>query len=614
MDSQGGRRPLVLRALGLTTLALLASVIFAGKASADSDIATVFSFGAAPGQAISMTGLSVTNNGPDPAAGVTLEGTLPDTDDAGNAVTWQVFVAKGTPLSTFLVGIDVLELQGPPFGAEPCQFTGPTTYRCDIGPLAVGEKRMLVAFPTWDGPIISGGRVQGNTYTATLVGGTDPDLSNNSDDFNFLNNAFMLMDDPDPSQRRLEIVEVSPPPSGVYKAGDTVTFQVTSEVVVLSYGGSFTMVAPDGVEVTCGGDAVCLTGGSFAYTGTPGRLLVSMIAPRSSLNPDNPFPDFPLDGLFSYQGTLSVKLPDEPAGCQPGQQVTLDFELKQRPVMGGSGLAYRPAIMEQTSVPVECPTLTESPVDSPPAGYDVAVTKRASKSRIGVGEQVTYRIVARNLGSGAAKNVVVTDRLPAGLRVQSTKAQRGSCTTKGQTVRCSLGALAAGQRVAITVNAVATRAGVMRNTARIDAAGSDPQGNNRASAQVRVLRPRIAVTKRASARTVRAGETVTFALRVSNPSRYTARQVRVCDQLPDGLVYLRSTGKMILRGGQHCWALGSLKPGAAKTVRVTVRALHGAKGTKTNQVRASSPDTRSVRAQSTVRVIGTPARGGGVTG
>lgn len=613
MDSQGFRRRLASRTLYATVLALLALAISAATASADSDIETNFAFGAASGQAISMTGLSITNNGPDPAAGVRLEGFLPDTDDAGNPVTWQIFVAKVTPIPSFLVTIDVLELQGPPFGAEPCQFTGPTNYRCDIGPLAVGEKRMLVAIPTWDGVITSPGRVLDNTYTATLIGGTDPDLANNSDNFDFLNNAFMLMTDPVPSQRELKIEQVAPPASGTYKPGDTVTFQVTSKVMSPNYGGSLTMSAPDGVEVGCSGDAICLTGGSHAYTGTPDRIFVAMVPPKSTTIPESPYPDIPIDGEFSHQGTLAVKLPDQPEGCRPGSQVTLDFELNQRPVMGGSGIAYMPAIKEQVSVLVECPT-PAAPVGSDAAPYDVAVTKRATKNRVGVGERVSFRIVARNLGPGVAEDVVVTDRLPVGLRVQGVKTQRGNCTGKGQFVRCTLGALAAGGRVAITVDAVATKAGLLRNVARIDAVGQDPQGNNRATAQVRVSRPTLAITKRADVHSVRAGQTLTFTIRISNPSRAAIRNVRVCDLLPSGLVYVGSSADMTLQDGRHCWALGLVPAGRSRSLRVTARALRGAKGRLVNRVVASSPEAVSARDKAAVRVIGMPTRAGGVTG
>jgi uncharacterized repeat protein (TIGR01451 family) len=52
---------------------------------------------------------------------------------------------------------------------------------------------------------------------------------------------------------------------------------------------------------------------------------------------------------------------------------------------------------------------------------DVSLVKRASSSRAEVGDDVAYTLVVSNAGPSTARAVVVTDRVPAGLRVSGTR-------------------------------------------------------------------------------------------------------------------------------------------------------------------------------------------------
>lgn len=96
-----------------------------------------------------------------------------------------------------------------------------------------------------------------------------------------------------------------------------------------------------------------------------------------------------------------------------------------------------------------------------------------------------------------------------------------------------------------------------------------------------------------------------------NPTKGTARNVKVCDRLPSGLTYLSSNPKAKQSGGQHCWTIKSLAAGKSRTFKVTVRAANGANGRKVNRATLSSPDTKTLRAKDPVRVLGvaTPVTG-----
>jgi uncharacterized repeat protein (TIGR01451 family) len=121
----------------------------------------------------------------------------------------------------------------------------------------------------------------------------------------------------------------------------------------------------------------------------------------------------------------------------------------------------------------------------------------------------------------------------------------------------------------------------------------------------------------ASARRASAGDTVRFALRVRNRGARLDR-VQVCDQLPDGLVFVRANRSHRMRNGRHCWTLARLGAGKSATIRVTARVTAGADGTLRNRASATvdGAPALGVRAVRSVRVAGSaqPAPPGGVTG
>ena len=176
--------------------------------------------------------------------------------------------------------------------------------------------------------------------------------------------------------------------------------------------------------------------------------------------------------------------------------------------------------------------VTLTTVPALPSNVDVA--KSASPATVLVGEPVTFTIVATNNGPGTAPNVIVTDTPNALMLIVSAEPTQGSCAT-GAPVRCDLGALAAGRSATVVIRAIPLRPGEIGN-------GAARSRRRAATSMTRPSAPsprrrRCGSSKRASRSSVHGGETVAFAIRVSNSSRRIARNVRVCDRLPDGLVY-----------------------------------------------------------------------------
>jgi uncharacterized repeat protein (TIGR01451 family) len=137
------------------------------------------------------------------------------------------------------------------------------------------------------------------------------------------------------------------------------------------------------------------------------------------------------------------------------------------------------------------------------------------------------------------------------------------------------------------------------------------QGGNQPEQQ---FSPRLVLRKRAGSGRVRAGNRVTYKLTVRNTGRGTARRVRVCDNLPRGLVY-SSTGKAKVQGRRACFTVSSLRPRRSKTFTVRARASSTQRARRIcNTARRSARGVRARSARACINVLPAAARGGGVTG
>jgi hypothetical protein len=116
--------------------------------------------------------------------------------------------------------------------------------------------------------------------------------------------------------------------------------------------------------------------------------------------------------------------------------------------------------------------------------------------------------------------------------------------------------------------------------------------------------PTISLRKRALATTVPAGSKVRYQL-VVKASGGTARDVVVCDKLPDHMTYA-SLGTATLQNGKACWFVGDLS--GSLTLSLTARVDTDAPaGSLTNNATVTSSNAGNDKAAATVKV---PARHG----
>ena len=83
--------------------------------------------------------------------------------------------------------------------------------------------------------------------------------------------------------------------------------------------------------------------------------------------------------------------------------------------------------------------------------------------------------------------------------------------------------------------------------------------------------PPVVVGKVAKSATIRDGQVVDFVITVRNAGRTPATNVRVCDRLPNGLMFVRAKGARFV-GGDACWTIRQLRPGQTRRFVVSVEA------------------------------------------
>ncbi|HEU4328101.1 MAG TPA: SdrD B-like domain-containing protein [Roseiflexaceae bacterium] len=201
---------------------------------------------------------------------------------------------------------------------------------------------------------------------------------------------------------------------------------------------------------------------------------------------------------------------------------------------------------------------------------DLAIAKTGPVSAP-VGSQITYTLAYTNVGT-LTQGGTVQDVLPAGLTFVS--ATPAPSQVSGQTLAWTVPPLAPGASgtIAVVAQVALSAPASVTNTAVITATSGDVDlSNNQDRVPTQLVRPNVTVLKTGPAR-VPVGATFSYSLAVRNTGTGPAAAL-VEDTLPAGLRLLSATPAPSQVSGQTLrWDLGTLAPGAARTILVQVRA------------------------------------------
>jgi uncharacterized repeat protein (TIGR01451 family) len=351
-------------------------------------------------------------------------------------------------------------------------------------------------------------------------------------------------------------------------AGEDLTYTFTMTNRALQSGTvSFVDDLPAGLTYVAGGVTVTPTAfatpndyagtGRLAFSGTIAAGQTVTVTARVRVAPDH---DCDVSASNQAQATLTV------AGLPPVTVSSDDASTLDEP-------------NDPTSVGITC-------------SADLAVVKAPSASPAHPGQQLGYTLTVTNNGPSDARDVVVTDSLPAQLTFVSGDPR---CNAVGQTVTCSVASLAPGatQAFALVTNVAASATGELENTAQVTSTTGDPNpGNNTSTSRVPVEPlADLSIAKSATAARAVPGRRLAYRLVVANTGPSAAVNVRVADSLPRGLTFVSASDGCSFASGKVTCTVDSLAAGAAQTFEVVTRVASSVTSAIQNTATVTS-DTR----------------------
>jgi uncharacterized repeat protein (TIGR01451 family) len=180
---------------------------------------------------------------------------------------------------------------------------------------------------------------------------------------------------------------------------------------------------------------------------------------------------------------------------------------------------------------------------------DLSITNAASPNPVLAGNNITYTVVVKNNGAGAAANVVFSEAIPANttfVSVTPSPAAGWTCSVVGGTLSCSNPSVAASGSttftVVVNVNVGTASGTVISDTANVSSTTSDPNPNNN-SATVNVVvatagQADMSVTSSAAPNPVTDGNNITYTQSVTNNGPAIGLSASFTDTVPTNTTFV----------------------------------------------------------------------------
>jgi uncharacterized repeat protein (TIGR01451 family) len=307
----------------------------------------------------------------------------------------------------------------------------------------------------------------------------------------------------------------------------------------------------------------------------------------SNAGPTSPFDNPTAQGVPSNQPTNWGQPQNDPnwgqapSVGQPQARIA-SVPSQSNPLALGDSAAY-PTAMEQPlgTLPIRPDATFDAPGERRLEGAQtpsVIIQKRAP-AEVKVGKPASFVIQVQNVGTVEALDVLVHDRVPAGMRLVDASP---APLQQGNLLVWQLGSMPAGDERTLTMQLVPEQEGELGSVARV---------SFEAAASVRTIatRPELRVNQNAP-ETVLIGQQLEIELEVANAGSGDATGVVLQEDVPEGLEHPK--------GRQLDNAIGTLAPGEVRKQVLRLRAV--APGVIQNTIRLTGDD--GLKAEHTVAV------------
>ncbi len=276
----------------------------------------------------------------------------------------------------------------------------------------------------------------------------------------------------------------------------------------------------------------------------------------------------PLLGTLQFvNGTYAHPLKANSPALEAGTcEVALDQAEQARPTPSGTNCDIGA---------IESPLLAALP--------DVVIDKTVQPFMAKPGDTITYTIFFRNMGTGLARNVIITDLLPISLtNLNITNSGAAITPTGGLNYVWQVSPLATWQGGLITITGqidLATTAGVFINSAEITSTGDITLSNNVVTASLKIvsIQTDVAIAKTVYPLVARPGDWLTYTLALTNNGPATAKQVNLIEHPPAELINIAVSDNFSVTKSLdfttglpiYTWQIGDLALDAAGAVTLS---------------------------------------------
>lgn len=200
---------------------------------------------------------------------------------------------------------------------------------------------------------------------------------------------------------------------------------------------------------------------------------------------------------------------------------------------------------------------------------DLKVSKNSNSPQYEYKDVIKWTLTVNNSGPDVATNVKVNDVLPEGL-IWIADDSNGAYNP--ETGIWTIGELAVGESITLTIISVANKTGNITNVANVSGDEYDFNESNNEDNESVFVNPSadLEIIKEVSNTNPKFGDKIVWTLTVINKGPDAANNVKVKDVLPEGLIFLSANGFGDYNLLTGIWAIGKLNVGQTVTLNILV--------------------------------------------